>query len=94
MKKSMQSSGRKGKVKSASSQRGERGKKKKPRIPLTFKTTKEMDDYLENNDLGDLFLHYGVVKSPLLKKAKKEGEVSVEVRVRTIRKNHKASIHS
>ncbi len=33
-----------------------------------FKTTEEMDEYLENNDLGDLLRGKGVLKRGILKK--------------------------
>ncbi len=42
--------------------------KKKPLIKKIFKTTEEMDQYLENNDLGEIFRDHGVWKKGMLRK--------------------------
>ncbi|MBL7686101.1 MAG: hypothetical protein JNK65_08735 [Deltaproteobacteria bacterium] len=41
---------------------------KKKSSTKVFKTTKEMDDYLENQDLGEIFQKKGLFKSSGLKK--------------------------
>lgn len=42
--------------------------KKKSSGKKLFKTEKEMDRYLENEDLGDLFEKFGTVDKPKIKK--------------------------
>jgi predicted DNA binding CopG/RHH family protein len=42
--------------------------KKKSSGKKLFKTEKEMDEFLENEDLGELFKKFGSVKKPKIKK--------------------------
>ncbi len=54
---------------------------KKKSFPMKFKTTKEMDHYLETEDLSEAFREGGVVKEGLFKKINLDLPESVVKRI-------------